>query len=147
MSLEACLECLKKWRLWIRPLVMLLYALAILVFVPIFLVKSFNAGFNKHDQEILIAGIFVWVTIPVSLWEIIQHVVHYTQPRLQKHVIRILWMVPIYAINAVSYCIVPLPHYMHCSKTLYIHIMNFCYEYRILRINFVFCVAINEVHV
>lgn len=123
MSLEGCLDCLKKWRLWIRPLVILLYALALLVFVPIFLVKSFKAGFNTRDQEILIAGIFVWITIPVSLWEIIQHVVNYTQPKLQKHVIRyvllillftsrnqsiqsviyrILWMVPIYALNAVS---------------------------------------------
>lgn len=102
MPLEGCISCLQKWRLWIRPLVILLYALAILVFVPIFLVRSFKAGFNKRDQEILIAGIFVWITIPVSLWEIVQHVVNYTQPKLQKHIIRILWMVPIYAINAVS---------------------------------------------
>lgn len=102
MPLEGCISCLQKWRLWIRPLVILLYALAILVFVPIFLVRSFKAGFNKRDQEILIAGIFVWITIPVSLWEIVQHVVNYTQPKLQKHIIRVLWMVPIYAINAVS---------------------------------------------
>lgn len=88
MSMEGCVDCLKKWRLWIRPLVILLYALAILVFVPIFLVKSFKTGFDKHEQEIVIAGVFVWITIPVSLWEIVQHVVHYTQPKLQKHVIR-----------------------------------------------------------
>lgn len=91
MSLEGCCDFLSKWRLWIRPLVIVLYALAILVFVPIFLVKSFKTGFNKHEQEIVIAGVFVWITIPVSLWEIIQHVVHYTQPKLQKHVIRFVW--------------------------------------------------------
>ncbi len=28
------------------------------------------------------------------------HVEYYTQPRLQRHVIRILWMVPIYAVDA-----------------------------------------------
>jgi phosphatidylglycerophosphate synthase len=68
--------------------VIFIYALAALVFVPLFLVKSLEDGFNKRDQEILIAGIFVWVAIPLSLWEIIQHVIHYTQPKLQKHIIR-----------------------------------------------------------
>ncbi|KAJ8940437.1 hypothetical protein NQ318_007137 [Aromia moschata] len=67
MCLERCLECLSRWRLWIRPLFILLYAFAALVFVPFFLVKSVEDGFNKHDQEILIAGIFVWVAIPLSL--------------------------------------------------------------------------------
>ncbi len=28
------------------------------------------------------------------------HTEYYTQPRLQRHVIRILWMVPIYAVDA-----------------------------------------------
>ncbi|GFH23710.1 transmembrane protein, partial [Haematococcus lacustris] len=28
------------------------------------------------------------------------HTEYYTRPRLQRHVIRILWMVPIYAIDA-----------------------------------------------
>lgn len=28
------------------------------------------------------------------------HTEYYTQPNLQKHVIRILWMVPIYALDA-----------------------------------------------
>lgn len=97
-----CLEFLTKWRLWIRPLFILLYALAALIFVPLFLVHSVQDGFNKHDQEILVAAVFVFLAIPISLWEIIQHVIHYSQPKLQKHIIRILWMVPIYAINAVS---------------------------------------------
>lgn len=88
MPFETCLNCLARWRLWIRPVVIFIYALAALVFVPLFLVKSLEDGFNKRDQEILIAGIFVWVAIPLSLWEIIQHVIHYTQPKLQKHIIR-----------------------------------------------------------
>lgn len=35
-----------------------------------------------------IAGIFVFMTIPISLWGILQHLVHYTQPELQKPIIR-----------------------------------------------------------
>lgn len=88
MTENCCVGFLAKWRLWIRPLAVLLYALAVLVFVPLFLIKSIQDGFNKREQEILIAGIFVWLAIPISLWEIIQHVIHYTQPRLQKHIIR-----------------------------------------------------------
>lgn len=115
MVLESCLGFLGKWKLWIRPLAILLYALAALVLVPLFLVKSIENGFNKRDQEILVAGIFVWIAIPLSLWEIILHVIHYSQPKLQKHIIRILWMVPIYAINAVS-----------SLKILFIHYVNNC---------------------
>ncbi|CAG9823102.1 unnamed protein product [Phaedon cochleariae] len=121
MCFEQCLDCLSRWRLWIRPLFILLYAFAALVFVPLFLVRSLQDGFNKHDQEILIGGIFVWVAIPLSLWEIIQHVIHYRQPKLQKHVIRILWMVPIYAINAWLGLIYP-------KESVYVDSIRECYE-------------------
>ncbi|KAJ3659490.1 hypothetical protein Zmor_011177 [Zophobas morio] len=121
MPSEICLNCLARWRQWIRPLVIFLYALAALVFVPLFLVKSLEDGFNKRDQEILIAGIFVWVAIPLSLWEIIQHVIHYRQPKLQKHIIRILWMVPIYAINAWLGLIYP-------KESVYVDSLRECYE-------------------
>ncbi|XP_018572602.1 transmembrane protein 184C [Anoplophora glabripennis] len=121
MCLAKCMECLSRWRLWIRPLFIFLYALAALVFVPLFLVKSLEDGFNKHDQEILIGGIFVWVAIPLSLWEIILHVIHYTQPKLQKHIIRILWMVPIYAINAWVGLIYP-------KESVYVDSLRECYE-------------------
>lgn len=83
-----CLDFFSQWRLWIRPLFIAAYALAALVFVPLFLIKSLENGFNRHDLEVLIAGVFVGVAIPISLWEIIQHVIHYTQPSLQKHIIR-----------------------------------------------------------
>jgi len=119
---ENCfINFLSKWRLWIRPLAVLLYAVAVLVFVPLFLVKSLQDGFNKRDQEILIAGLFVWLAIPISLWEIIQHVIHYTQPKLQKHIIRILWMVPIYAINAWLVLLYP-------KQSIYMDSARECYE-------------------
>ncbi|KAJ8913950.1 hypothetical protein NQ315_015188 [Exocentrus adspersus] len=121
MCLGKCMECLSKWRLWIRPLFIFLYAFAALVFVPVFLAKSLEDGFNKHDQEILIAGVFVWVAIPISLWEIILHVIHYTQPKLQKHIIRILWMVPIYAINAWVGLIYP-------KESVFVDSIRECYE-------------------
>lgn len=41
-------------------------------------------------------------SLPISLWGILQHVTHYTKPVLQRQEIRIMWMVPIYAADAVS---------------------------------------------
>lgn len=116
-----CRNFISKWRYWIIPLAVFLYALAVLVFVPLFLVKSVQDGFNKREQEILIAGVFVGLAIPISLWEILQHVIHYTEPKLQKHIIRILWMVPIYAINAWLVLLYP-------KESIYMDSVRECYE-------------------
>lgn len=43
---------------------------------------------GTHSKAWFIAGIFVFLTIPISLWGILQHIVHYTQPELQRPIIR-----------------------------------------------------------
>ncbi|XP_076427594.1 transmembrane protein 184C-like isoform X2 [Peromyscus maniculatus bairdii] len=40
------------------------------------------------------------LTVHVSFWGILQHMMHYTQPELQKPIMRILWMVPIYSLDS-----------------------------------------------
>lgn len=116
-----CRNCIIHWRYWIGPLAIFLYAIAVVVFVPLFLIKSVEDGFNKRDQEIFIAGIFAWVAVPISLWEIIQHVINYSEPVLQKPIIRILWMVPIYAINAWLVLLFP-------QQSIYMDSGRECYE-------------------
>ncbi len=49
----------------------------------------------------LIAGVFAFLALFMSIWEITQHLINYNKPYLQKYVVRILWMVPIYAMNSV----------------------------------------------
>ena len=49
----------------------------------------------------VVAGVFAFLALIVSLWAIIQHAIHFNKPYLQKYVVRILWMVPIYAMNSV----------------------------------------------
>lgn len=63
---------------------------------------SVRDGFTRKDQLILIGGLFVLTAIPMSVWHISQHIIHFTKPVLQKPIIRVLWMVPIYASNAVG---------------------------------------------
>lgn len=93
--------CLR-WRMYIRPICISIYILFVLIVVPYIITNSVKDGFAQKDQLILIGGLFVLTAIPVSVWHISQHIAHFTRPILQKHIIRILWMVPIYAFNSVS---------------------------------------------
>ncbi|XP_011568372.2 transmembrane protein 184C [Plutella xylostella] len=110
-----------QWRLWIRPFLIALYVILIIVLVPILIVKSINNGFKKSDQGALVGGAFVLLALPISIWQIIQHIVHYTKPSLQKHIIRILWMVPIYALNAWIGLMFP-------EQSIYFDALRECYE-------------------
>ncbi|XP_050039008.1 transmembrane protein 184C [Dermacentor andersoni] len=91
--------CLSRWKLWIQFVVALAYGLVILVVVPLISVQLMNKGASADVQAWFSSGVFVLLTLPITFWEIIQHILNYTKPHLQKHIIRILWMVPIYSLN------------------------------------------------
>ncbi|KAG8190546.1 hypothetical protein JTE90_004121 [Oedothorax gibbosus] len=61
------------------------------------------------------------MALPITFWEITQHLVHYNKPYLQRHIIRILWMVPIYALNA--WLALTFPH-----VGIYLDTLRECYE-------------------
>uniref|UniRef100_A0A8C7CRN9 Transmembrane protein 184C n=1 Tax=Oncorhynchus kisutch TaxID=8019 RepID=A0A8C7CRN9_ONCKI len=78
------------WRRWIRPLVVFLYFLVVLVvLLPLCIWELQKSEVGTHNKAWFIAGIFVFMTIPISLWGILQHLVNYTQPELQKPIISI----------------------------------------------------------
>lgn len=91
MCSYSVLSFFSKWRLWIRPLLIALYVILIIVLVPILIAHSISNGFSSLDQGSLVGGGFVLLALPISIWQIIQHVVHYTKPSLQKHIIR--WVI------------------------------------------------------
>lgn len=109
------------WRRWIRPLLILLYSLAILITVPICIWEFQKLKVGIHTKVWFIAGIFLLLTIPVSMCGILQHLVHYTQPELQKPIIRILWMVPIYSLD--SWVALKYP-----KIAIYVDTWRECYE-------------------
>ncbi|XP_071442176.1 transmembrane protein 184C-like isoform X2 [Hetaerina americana] len=121
MSCQSLGALLSKWRLWIRPVVMSVYALVIVVILPMIIANAVKRGFRKEDQGAIIGGVFVMMSLPISFWGIIQHLVHYTKPHLQKHIIRILWMVPIYALNAWLGLAFP-------AVSIYLDSLRECYE-------------------
>ncbi|KAH8410258.1 hypothetical protein KR009_010228 [Drosophila setifemur] len=111
----------EEWRIWIRPLLIVTYAIFAIIVLPLLIVNSVKDGFQRNDQLILIGGLFVLSAVPVSIWHIIQHVIHFTKPILQKHIIRILWMVPIYALNAWIGLFFP-------KHSIYVDSLRECYE-------------------
>ncbi|XP_068135380.1 transmembrane protein 184C [Hyperolius riggenbachi] len=109
------------WRRWIRPLVVMLYIIGLVVAIPICIWELQKMEVGVHTKAWFIAGIFVLMTIPISLWGILQHLVHYTQPELQKPIIRILWMVPIFSVD--SWVALKYP-----DIAIYVDTCRECYE-------------------
>ncbi|XP_055012761.1 transmembrane protein 184C-like [Boleophthalmus pectinirostris] len=110
-----------QWRRWIRPLVLVLYVLLLVALVPLCIWELQKDKVGTHSKAWFIAGVFVFLTIPISLWGILQHLVHYTQPELPKPIIRILWMVPIYSLD--SWLALRYP-----SLAIYVDTCRECYE-------------------
>eukprot|EP00984_Skeletonema_dohrnii_P021715 scaffold10904_cov118-Skeletonema_dohrnii-CCMP3373.AAC.2 len=67
--------------------------------LPYFAVE---AGKKGHMNQTLywIAGCFVLITVPISVLGIVQHLVNWYMPQVQKFVVRILFMVPIFSIQS-----------------------------------------------
>ncbi|RKU47600.1 hypothetical protein DL546_007904 [Coniochaeta pulveracea] len=74
-----------------------------------------------HQLALIIAAASTLFAIVMSFYLIIQHGRNYTKPREQKHIIRILLMVPIYA----SAAFLSLRFYWHA---IYFQVISDCYE-------------------
>ncbi|RFU77360.1 duf300 domain protein [Trichoderma arundinaceum] len=76
---------------------------------------------NFHDLARVIAAGCTLIAVVLSLYLVFMHATHYTQPKEQRHIIRILFMVPVYAIS--SY--MQLQWYWHAT---YFSVISDCYE-------------------
>lgn len=74
-----------------------------------------------HQLALIIAGAATIVAYVTSFYLMWQHALNYTKPREQRHIIRILFMVPIYATSAFL-CIW---YYWHA---VYFQVLSDCYE-------------------
>ena len=57
-------------------------------------------GTEPHILAWFSGGMFVLMAIPLALYEIFMHLVWYVKPESQRYIIRIIWMVPVYAIES-----------------------------------------------
>jgi hypothetical protein len=77
-----------------------LIAVCTLSALPWMMYEFRQSNYSIHYQAWLVAGIFVILAVSVSIYEIAMNLEYYNRPRLQIRVVRILWMVPIYAVNS-----------------------------------------------
>ncbi|KAK7476950.1 hypothetical protein BaRGS_00031809 [Batillaria attramentaria] len=115
------MDFLRRWRQWIRPLCFTLYFICLLIALPLCIIELNRTGAPDHVQAWFIGGVFVMLALPISFWGILQHLVYFTRPNLQRHIIRVLWMVPIYAMNAWFALRFP-------SAAIYLDTARECYE-------------------
>lgn len=73
------------------------------------------------DSWSSVAAVFVVLALLSSFWEITNHLIYFNKPYLQKYIVRILWMVPIYSLNAWVAMTIPV-------LGVYLDIMRECYE-------------------
>ncbi|XP_078356150.1 transmembrane protein 184C-like [Oculina patagonica] len=119
----SCCSCLRRRNLrgWLRPVVISVYFVILCVALPLTVWELHKNRAQTHVQAWFIAGCFVFLTIPISLWGILQHLVNYTKPELQRRIVRILWMVPIYATD--SWLALRFP-----KAAIYLDSLRECYE-------------------
>ena len=86
-------------RHWFR-LAWVAAALCALGTLPWLVTATSAGGWSLHAQAVAVAGVFVLLALPVSAYEVALQLQHFARPRLQLRVVRILWMVPVYALNS-----------------------------------------------
>ncbi|KAF1927384.1 DUF300-domain-containing protein [Didymella exigua CBS 183.55] len=74
-----------------------------------------------HHFGLIISATFGTIAVVVAFFLIVRHATHYLKPYEQKHIIRILVMIPIYAV-------VSFLSYLYYKNAIYFEVVRDCYE-------------------
>ena len=78
-------------------------------------------GYTYHHFGLFLSAAFGLVATCIGLFLIFAHATHYLKPYEQKHIIRILLLIPIY--STVSFL-----SYLHYTHAVYYDVLEGCYE-------------------
>lgn len=92
----------------------------------VFFIILYSYDLHRHGQQRQFIGWFssagfVMLTFPICIRLIVLHLTHWHMPKVQKYVVRIIWMVPMYSVESW------LALRFH-SLALYIETIRECYE-------------------
>ena len=76
-----------------------IFIVAILSII-IYSIDLYRQGHKKHLIGWISGGGFVFLTIPIAVRLVVQHLSNWQAPRIQKFVVRIIWIIPIYSIES-----------------------------------------------
>ncbi|QDS74761.1 hypothetical protein FKW77_001396 [Venturia effusa] len=83
--------------------------------------EAFGRGWTFHHFGLAITAVFSAIATLIAGILMLQHARHYSRPWEQKHIIRILFMIPVYAI-------VSLVSYVFYKHAIYWEVLRDCYE-------------------
>ncbi|EIN06704.1 DUF300-domain-containing protein [Punctularia strigosozonata HHB-11173 SS5] len=84
-----------------------------------------NVVFQAHQVGWIVSGFFMMVAIVASFWLINKHLQWYTNKREQRYIVRILFMVPIYAV-------ISFGSYIYWNHATPLLLIRDCYESTVL---------------
>ncbi|KAK0523770.1 hypothetical protein OC842_006031 [Tilletia horrida] len=88
---------------------------------PVPFLSNGDINFKAHDVGWLACGFMSLVACSASFWLIFKHLTYYTCPQQQRHIVRMLFMVPIYSL-------VSFASYLFYEEALYYQVIRDCYE-------------------
>jgi hypothetical protein len=136
-ALEAADASRARWSLFLRKVLKTLWVLInllVLIVLPIAAWDMYRHDMQPHFIAWFVSGVFVLLALPITFYEVAQHLENYRMPRLQRHVVRILLMVPIYAVD----CWLAL---RFKDQTIYFDTIRECYEAYVIYNFYAYCVA------
>ena len=111
---------LERWK-WSRLLGWLWAVFVLLILVTLPGAMAVLGKAKPQNIGILFAGVFTTLSVAMGVREIVKHWLNYHEPLIQRHVIRVLAIVPIYALDAFAtlfFCAVgPTHDFVHCSHS------------------------------
>ncbi|KAJ5191733.1 uncharacterized protein N7498_010718 [Penicillium cinerascens] len=84
-------------------------------------VDLWDGGITFHSLSLIVGGVCAVLASAVSMFLIMGHATHYSKPIEQRHIIRILFMVPVYSIVAWL-------SILFYNDSVYFEVMGDCYE-------------------
>mmetsp|Transcript_17910 Transcript_17910/g.53931 ORF Transcript_17910/g.53931 Transcript_17910/m.53931 type:complete len:416 (+) Transcript_17910:871-2118(+) len=114
-----------------------LVAAGTLAALPVLIVDFRNHDWSVHYKAFFVATIFVLLSLPVSIYEIAMHLENFNRPTCQIRIIRILGMVPIYALDS-------LLTLRFINARIYLDPIRECYEAFVIYNFYMFLIAYLE---
>ncbi|KAL3474547.1 organic solute transporter Ostalpha-domain-containing protein [Aspergillus californicus] len=84
-------------------------------------IDLWDGGLTFHELCVIVVGAFAIVAGIISFYLIMRHATHYSKPIEQRHIIRIIFMMPIYALVAWLST-------FYYKNAVYFDVMGDCYE-------------------
>ena len=127
-------HCWIKWRTWLTVAVVVVYSILLLVFLPLMIFGLYAVHAEIQFSAWFVSAVFVLLTIPIFLANLLQHLYNYTKPQLQAYIVRILWIVPVYSIDSVRstyiYMYIYTSLYIKCLYLTYTHTSNLLVKFK-----------------